>query len=105
MYICSDKDSTSLCPGMPTRSTLPYFQVIVNDLTLFANHLKMREFKRTAGTGKAEDILNNGRNQAHLLELIQTIIDSRKTGPQMSVSQHMDSESRDTKVEELSRGS
>jgi len=99
-------------PGYAKAFDIALLPFIVNDLTLAANPLKLREYL-AAGlpvvssalpeAEKLRDILHIGRNQAHFLELIQKIIDSGKTGPQMSISQHMDSESWDAKVEELSR--
>jgi glycosyltransferase involved in cell wall biosynthesis len=99
-------------PGYAKAFDIALLPFIVNDLTLAANPLKLREYL-AAGlpvvssalpeAEKLKDILHIGRNQAHFLELIQKIIVSGKTGPQMSISQHMDAESWDAKVEELSR--
>jgi glycosyltransferase involved in cell wall biosynthesis len=84
---------------------------VVNELTLAANPLKLREYL-AAGlpvvssaipeAEKLKHILHIGNNQAHFLEQIQGLIDSGKTGPQLSISFQMDSESWDAKVEQLS---
>ena len=99
-------------PGYAKAFDIALLPFIVNDLTLAANPLKLREYL-AAGlpvvssalpeAEKLKNILHIGRNQADFLELIQEIIVSGKTGPQMSISQHMDAESWDAKVEELSR--
>jgi len=84
----------------------------INDLTLAANPLKLREYL-AAGlpvvstaipeAEKLGKLLRVARNQATFLGELQSIIDSGVTGPQLSISQCMDVESWDEKVEELSR--
>ncbi len=83
----------------------------VNDLTLAANPLKLREYLAaglpvvSAAIPEAEKlahVLRIGRNKLDFLEQIQAIVDSGKTGPQMSISRQMDGESWDEKVEQLS---
>jgi glycosyltransferase involved in cell wall biosynthesis len=111
VHLLGQKPYVSL-PGYAKAFDVALLPFIVNELTLAANPLKLREYL-AAGlpvvssalpeAEKLQHILYIGRNQAHFLELIQNIIDSRKTGPQLSISQHMDSESWDAKVEELSR--
>jgi len=111
VHLLGQKPYASL-PGYAKAFDVALLPFIVNELTLAANPLKLREYL-AAGlpvvssalpeAEKLKHILHIGRSQTHFLELIQNIIDSQKTGPQMSISQHMDSESWDSKVEELSR--
>jgi len=84
----------------------------VNELTLAANPLKLREYL-AAGlpvvataipeAERLQGVLRIGRNKLDFLEQLQSILDSGETGPQISISRHMDSESWDEKVEQLSR--
>ncbi len=84
----------------------------VNELTLSANPLKLREYL-AAGVPvvssaipeaeKLSKVLHIGRGQSGFLEELQKIIDSGATGPQLSISRQMDEESWDEKVEQLSR--
>jgi glycosyltransferase involved in cell wall biosynthesis len=85
---------------------------VTNELTLAANPLKLREYV-AAGlpvvssalpeADKLKHALHIGHNQEEFLEIIDRIIASGNTGPQLSISQSMDCESWDEKVEELSR--
>lgn len=85
---------------------------VMNELTLAANPLKLREYL-AAGlpvvataipeADKLKHILHVARNEDQFLEEIQQIVDSGNTGPRLSVSEEMDSESWDEKVEQLSR--
>jgi len=84
----------------------------VNELTLAANPLKLREYLAaglpvvTTAIPEAEKlkhVLHVGRDKLDFLEQLHTIVRAGKTGPQISISRHMDSESWDEKVEELSR--
>jgi len=98
-------------PGYAKAFDVALLPFVVNELTLAANPLKLREYL-AAGlpvvssaipeAEKLQHILYTARDHTHFLQLIQTIIDSKKTGPQMSISEQMDSESWDAKVEELS---
>jgi glycosyltransferase involved in cell wall biosynthesis len=84
----------------------------VNELTLNANPLKLREYL-AAGlpvvstaipeAEKLKGALQVGRTKEEFLEQIDAVIRSGKTGPQMSISLEMENESWDNKVEELSR--
>jgi glycosyltransferase involved in cell wall biosynthesis len=85
---------------------------VMNELTLAANPLKLREYLASGlpvvssaipEAEKLKHVLHVGGSQERFLEVIQRIIDSGKTGPQMSISQQMECESWDAKVEELSR--
>jgi glycosyltransferase involved in cell wall biosynthesis len=84
----------------------------VNELTLAANPLKLREYL-AAGlpvvstaipeAEKLSNVLKIGRDRATFLGELEKIISSGKTGPQMAISKEMDVESWDEKVEQLSR--
>jgi glycosyltransferase involved in cell wall biosynthesis len=84
----------------------------VNELTLAANPLKLREYL-AAGlpvvssaipeAEKLQHALKIGRNKPDFLQQLQRIVESGATGPQPSISTQMDSESWDEKVEQLSR--
>jgi glycosyltransferase involved in cell wall biosynthesis len=84
----------------------------VNELTLNSNPLKLREYLAaglpvvSTAIPEAEKLrgaLRVGHNNTEFLEHLEAIIRSGKTGPQIEISQAMDSESWDSKVEELSR--
>jgi glycosyltransferase involved in cell wall biosynthesis len=84
----------------------------VNELTLAANPLKLREYL-AAGlpvvssaipeAEKLSAVLRIGRTHEGFLAELEKIIDSGCTGPQLSISRQMDVESWDEKVEQLSR--
>jgi len=85
---------------------------VINELTLAANPLKLREYVAaglpvvSAAIPEAEklrSVLRIGKDKASFLAQLQEIVDSGKTGPQLSISQEMDVESWDEKVEQLSR--
>jgi len=85
---------------------------VVNELTLAANPLKLREYLAaglpviSSAIPEAEKLqqhLHIARDQDQWLNTIQQLIDSGKTGPQLEISGRMDCESWDAKVEELSR--
>ena len=83
----------------------------VNELTLAANPLKLREYL-AAGlpvvssaipeAEKLSHVLRIGRDRTDFLNQIQSILDSGLVGPQISISNQMDRESWDEKVEQLS---
>jgi glycosyltransferase involved in cell wall biosynthesis len=85
---------------------------VVNDLTLAANPLKLREYL-AAGlpvvssaipeAERLQHVLRIGRSKADFLDQLQAIVKSGSTGPQISISKQMDNESWDEKVEQLSR--
>jgi glycosyltransferase involved in cell wall biosynthesis len=101
----------ALLPAYAKAFDVALLPFVINELTLAANPLKLREYL-AAGlpvvssaipeAEKLNHVVRTGRNCAEFLELIESIIDSNKTGPQMSISQQMDCESWDAKVEELS---
>jgi glycosyltransferase involved in cell wall biosynthesis len=110
VHMLDQKPYASL-PGYAKAFDVALLPFVINELTVAANPLKLREYL-AAGlpvvssaipeAEKLNHILHTAKNQAHFLELIQTIIDSDKIGPQMLISQQMESESWDAKVEELS---
>jgi glycosyltransferase involved in cell wall biosynthesis len=84
----------------------------VNELTLAANPLKLREYL-AAGlpvvstaipeAGRLGDLVRVGKNKDDFIRQLQTIVDGGITGPHSSISERMDAESWDRKVEELCR--
>jgi hypothetical protein len=84
----------------------------VNELTLAANPLKMREYL-AAGlpvvatalpeAERMKAVLHVARDKSDFLRRLDSIIESGKTGPQLKISETMECESWDHKVEELSR--
>jgi glycosyltransferase involved in cell wall biosynthesis len=85
---------------------------VMNELTVAANPLKIREYL-AAGlpvissaipeAQKLKHTLHVAHSYSDFLEIIQELISSGKTGPQMAISEQMDCESWDAKVEEFSR--
>ena len=83
----------------------------INELTLAANPLKLREYLAaglplvSSAIPEAEKlghILRIARNKIDFLNQIQKILDSGIVGPRMSISEQMDGDSWDEKVEQLS---
>jgi glycosyltransferase involved in cell wall biosynthesis len=101
----------ALLPNYAKAFDAAILPFVVNELTLAANPLKLREYL-AAGlpvvssaipeAEKLQNIVHIGRNKREFLDQLQSIVNSGNTGPQMSISQHMDSESWDDKVEQLS---
>ena len=99
-------------PGYAKAFDVAVLPFVINELTLAANPLKLREYM-AAGlpvvssaipeAEKLSKVLRIGRDKADFLNQIQKILDSGLTGPQMSISKEMDVESWDGKVEELSQ--
>jgi glycosyltransferase involved in cell wall biosynthesis len=99
-------------PGYAKRFDAAILPFVVNELTLSANPLKVREYL-AAGlpvvstaipeVEKLSDLLHIGRDHADFLGKLQSIIDSGRVGPEISISRQMDVESWDEKVEQLSR--
>lgn len=85
---------------------------VVNDLTLAANPLKLREYLAAglpvvaSAIPEAEKlgrVVRIGRNKQDFLDAIDAILSSGMTGPQVAISNQMNRESWDEKVEQLSR--
>jgi glycosyltransferase involved in cell wall biosynthesis len=85
---------------------------VVNELTLASNPLKLREYVAaglpvvSSAIPEAErlsDVLRIGRDKASFLAELRKIVQSGNAGPQLAISQKMDVESWDEKVEQLSR--
>ncbi len=85
---------------------------VINDLTLAANPLKLREYL-AAGLPVVSSAIPEAKRLSHAVHIAQTdsewlgviqrLVSSGETGPQISISERMDRESWDAKVEELSR--
>src|SRR5262249_14190949 len=85
---------------------------VMNELTLAANPLKIREYL-AAGlpvvssaipeAEKLKHVLHVAATPADFLTIIDRLVNSGTTGPQIEISKQMDSESWDAKVEEFSR--
>jgi glycosyltransferase involved in cell wall biosynthesis len=90
-------------------AVLPF---VVNELTLAANPLKVREYL-AAGLPvvatplpevvKVGGLLRTARTQAEFLHRIEAFLNEGRRGPNIEVSRLMEPESWDEKVEELSR--
>jgi glycosyltransferase involved in cell wall biosynthesis len=102
------RDLPAFCKGIDI-GILPF---AVNALTLAANPLKLREYLAaglqvvSTAIPEAEKLGNNvriGRSREEFLQHLDTLVESRVLGPQLSISQSMDHESWDQKVEEMSR--
>jgi glycosyltransferase involved in cell wall biosynthesis len=101
-----------LLPAYAKAFDVAVLPFVINELTLAANPLKLREYLAaglpvvSSAIPEAErlkDKLHIARDAAEWLEIIQRIVDSGRTGPQQRISAPMDSESWDAKVEHLSR--
>ncbi|PYS34837.1 MAG: glycosyltransferase family 1 protein [Acidobacteria bacterium] len=101
----------ALLPSYAKAFDAAMLPFVVNDLTLAANPLKLREYL-AAGlpvvasaipeAEKLRGILRIGRNKLDFLHQLRTIVKSGITGPQLSISRQMETESWDEKVEQLS---
>src|SRR5215467_3021408 len=111
VHLLGQKPYASL-PGYAKAFDVALMPFVMNELTLAANPLKIREYL-AAGlpvvssaipeAEKLKDVLDVARNQTEFLTIIRQIVSSGKTGPQMEISKKMDPESWDAKVEEFSR--
>jgi len=111
VHLLGPKPYASL-PGYAKAFDVAILPFVMNELTLAANPLKLREYAAaglpivSSAIPEAErlrHVLHPARDHAHFLQLIEKIIDSGRTGPQISISQQMETESWDAKVEELSQ--
>jgi glycosyltransferase involved in cell wall biosynthesis len=101
-----------LLPNYAKAFDVAILPFTVNELTLAANPLKMREYL-AAGlpvvssaipeAEKMKHVLRVARHKLEFLEQVDSIVTSGKVGPQLAISRQMDCESWDHKVEELSR--
>jgi len=99
-------------PGYVKAFDVAILPFVMNELTIAANPLKLREYL-AAGlpvvssaipeAARLKHLVRIGRNKLEVLNHIDTILASGQTGPQIRISSQMDSESWDQKVEELSQ--
>lgn len=111
VHLLGQKPYGSL-PGYAKAFDVALMPFVMNELTLAANPLKIREYL-AAGlpvvssaipeAEKLRNVLHVAPTHADFLAIIDRLIASEKTGPQMAISEQMDSESWDAKVEEFSR--
>ena len=111
VHLFGQKPYASL-PGYAKAFDVALMPFVMNELTLAANPLKIREYL-AAGlpvvssaipeAEKLKGVLHVARDHPEFRTIIQQILASGRTGPQMEISQQMDLESWDAKVEEFSR--
>ncbi len=111
VHLFGQKPYASL-PGYAKAFDVALMPFVMNELTLAANPLKIREYL-AAGlpvvssaipeAEKLKGVLHVARDHHEFRTIIQQILASGRTGPQMEISQQMDLESWDAKVEEFSR--
>ena len=111
VHLLGQKPYASL-PGYAKAFDVALMPFVMNELTLAANPLKIREYL-AAGlpvvssaipeAAKLKHVLHVAPAHADFLATIDHLIASGKTGPQLAISEQMDSESWDAKVEEFSR--
>src|SRR6266516_5308370 len=99
-------------PGYVKAFDVAILPSVMNELTIAANPLKLREYL-AAGlpvvssaipeAARLKHLVRIGPNNLEVLSHIDTILASGQTGPQIRISSQMDSESWDQKVEELSQ--
>ncbi len=99
-------------PGYVKAFDVAILPFVVNELTIAANPLKLREYL-AAGlpvvssaipeAARLKHLVRIGHNNLEFLNHISAIVASGETGPQLRISSQMDSESWDQKVEELSQ--
>jgi glycosyltransferase involved in cell wall biosynthesis len=104
----SYQDLPAYCRGFDA-AILPFR---INPLTIAANPLKLREYL-AAGlpvvataipeAARLEPLVRVGTDPEHFLAHLDAILTSGKTGPQHEISQAMDQETWDSKLEELAR--
>jgi glycosyltransferase involved in cell wall biosynthesis len=110
IHLLGQKPYASL-PGYAKAFDVALLPFVMNELTLATNPLKLREYLAaglplvSSAIPEAEKlghVLHIARDHAQFLDAIQRIVDSGRTGPQLSISQQMEAESWDAKVEQLS---
>jgi len=101
------QDLPAYCKGMDI-GILPF---AINDLTLAANPLKLREYLAaglpvvSTAIPEAEKLGHHvriGRSREEFLQQLDTLVESGNLGTQLSISHSMDHETWDQKVEEMS---
>src|SRR5262245_17713293 len=111
VHLLGQKPYSSL-PAYAKAFDIALLPFVINELTLAANPLKLREYLAaglpviSSAIPEAEKLkyaLHVAHTPAQFLEHAQHIMDSGKVGPQINISQQMDTESWDSTVEELSR--
>ncbi len=100
-----------LLPGYCKGFDVAILPFVVNNLTMAANPLKLREYL-AAGlpvvataipeVERLDGLLSIGRSYEQFLEKIQALIAEGKVRPQPSISETMECESWDRKIEEMS---
>jgi len=99
-------------PGYCRRFDIAILPFTINELTLNANPLKLREYLAAGlpvlSTAIPEverlgRLLRIGRSPDEFLQHLDQLIEQKATGPRMEMSREMDNETWDEKVEEMSR--
>ena len=98
-------------PGYCKKFDIAVLPFVVNELTLAANPLKVREYL-AAGlpvvatplpeVQKLGDLIHSATTPKEFLEQCDAILSSGRRGPDLAASRHMDAESWDGKVDVLS---
>ena len=111
VHVLGQKSYEAL-PGYVKAFDVAILPFAMNELTIAANPLNLREYL-AAGlpvvstaipeAERLQHIVRIGRDKLEFLNHVNGILESGRTGPQMSISSQMDSESWDRKVEELSQ--
>lgn len=111
VYLLGRRSYQSL-PGYCKSFDAAILPFVVNELTIAANPLKLREYL-AAGlpvvatpipeVRKLGGMVNAATTGQEYLEQIEELLSAGERGPKMARSKRMDSESWDAKVEELSR--
>jgi glycosyltransferase involved in cell wall biosynthesis len=101
-----------LLPSYSKGFDVAILPFVINELTLAANPLKVREYLAAGLPVVATPIpeverfmgqLRIGKSYAHFLSQVEAVIAEGQIGPQLSISSAMDNESWDHKVEEISQ--
>jgi glycosyltransferase involved in cell wall biosynthesis len=111
VHLLGQKSYGSL-PSYAKAFDVALLPFVLNELTLAANPLKLREYL-AAGLPVVSSAIPEAEKLKHALHIagdkeewlraIEQIVDSGQTGPQLHISERMNCESWDAKVEELSR--
>ena len=111
VYLLGQKPYEAL-PGYVKAFDAAILPFVVNELTIAANPLKLREYL-AAGlpvvssaipeAARLKHIVRIARNSLEFLNHVDTILNSGQTGPQTRISSQMEPESWDQKIEEISQ--